>query len=161
METHVSPSRMDGSWKHGNRSLSLISFRRNSCCLEPLRNSSTLPKKAVKDSGTPGNSRANRKGERARDNRGRENTRRSEPKKTNHLEATNVHRCLREGIRERRCATVLQTRPGDLQRQLTSISWARGVVVQPQKRETTQWREQRELYRPLASTSKPRAKSTT
>ena len=29
--------------------------------------------------------------------------------KSNNLEATNVYRCLREGIRERRSATVLQT----------------------------------------------------
>ena len=50
------------------------------------------------------------------------------PQKSNHLEATNVYRCLREGIQERCCATVLHTRPGDLQRQLKSISWARGVV---------------------------------
>ena len=117
-------SRMRQPVPPDERTLSLIS----SCCLGPFRNRSTLPRKAARDSGTPGNS--GQTGTR-RTRPGQQRTRKHQKEQTSKSPTTWKERLpppARRDTRKTLCNRTADTRPGDLQRQLTSINWARGVV---------------------------------
>ena len=93
---------------------------------EPL----DTPRKTAWDPGTPRNSLASRdKGDRPRTTEDGKNTGRSEPPEVQPLGSNECSpQPARRDTRKTLCNRTVDTRPGDLQRQLTSISWARGVV---------------------------------